>query len=68
MYRRDVIKKTGLAASGLLFSKYLNANNLFMYASLEDCVKSDFGADFKWRVTAASYQTEGAWNLDGKGE
>jgi beta-glucosidase len=31
-------------------------------------VKVDFGADFKWGVAAASYQTEGAWNLDGKGE
>jgi beta-glucosidase len=29
--------------------------------------KNDFGADFKWGVSAAAYQTEGAWNLDGKG-
>lgn len=30
--------------------------------------KEDFGPDFKWGVAAASYQTEGAWNTDGKGE
>jgi len=30
--------------------------------------KADFGPDFKWGVAAAAYQTEGAWNIDGKGE
>ena len=30
--------------------------------------KEDFGADFKWGVATASYQIEGAWNVDGKGE
>ncbi|MBK8882963.1 MAG: beta-glucosidase [Bacteroidales bacterium] len=41
-----------------------------MSASLPDGVidKSDFGRDFKWGVAAAAYQTEGAWNLDGKSE
>jgi beta-glucosidase len=68
MNRRDVIKKTGLAASGLLFSKYLNASDLFRFSSKENFVKTDFGVDFKWGVAAASYQTEGAWNLDGKSE
>ncbi|AII53582.1 GH1 family beta-glucosidase [Hymenobacter sp. APR13] len=29
--------------------------------------RADFGADFRWGVSAAAYQTEGAWNLDGKG-
>lgn len=33
-----------------------------------DFAKADFGSDFKWGVAAASYQTEGAWNTDGKGE
>jgi len=27
----------------------------------------DFGPDFTWGVATASYQIEGAWNLDGKG-
>ncbi len=30
--------------------------------------KSAFGNDFVWGVAMASFQNEGAWNLDGKGE
>ncbi|RYU81316.1 GH1 family beta-glucosidase [Hymenobacter persicinus] len=29
--------------------------------------RADFGPDFRWGVSAAAYQTEGAWNLHGKG-
>jgi beta-glucosidase len=29
--------------------------------------RADFGDAFHWGVSAAAYQTEGAWNLDGKG-
>ncbi|TGE16380.1 GH1 family beta-glucosidase [Hymenobacter elongatus] len=29
--------------------------------------RADFGPGFRWGVSAAAYQTEGAWNLDGKG-
>lgn len=29
--------------------------------------RADFGQGFHWGVSAAAYQTEGAWNLDGKG-
>ena len=29
--------------------------------------RADFGPDFRWGVSAAAYQTEGAWQLDGKG-
>ncbi|MCC2546311.1 beta-glucosidase [Hymenobacter sp. BT175] len=29
--------------------------------------RADFGPDFHWGVSAAAYQTEGAWNADGKG-
>jgi beta-glucosidase len=29
--------------------------------------RADFGVDFRWGVSAAAYQTEGAWNQDGKG-
>lgn len=28
----------------------------------------DFGENFLWGAAQASYQTEGAWNVDGKGE
>ncbi len=68
MKRRDWIVKTGIAGSGLFLNRYLAAAD--MSASLPDGVidKSDFGRDFKWGVAAAAYQTEGAWNLDGKSE
>ena len=29
--------------------------------------KNDFGDDFKWGVSSAAYQIEGAHNIDGKG-
>jgi beta-glucosidase len=28
----------------------------------------NFGRDFKWGVSSAAYQTEGGWDLDGKGK
>ena len=31
-----------------------------------DYTKADFGKNFKWGVATASYQIEGAWNIDGK--
>ena len=34
---------------------------------MDDLRRSDFGDDFTWGVAHASYQVEGAWNLDGKG-
>lgn len=30
-------------------------------------LREDFGTDFKWGVSTAAYQIEGAYNLDGKG-
>lgn len=30
--------------------------------------KADFGKDFAWGVATAAFQTEGAWEADGKGE
>ena len=68
MERREWLIKTGMAGSGLLLMNYLEAADRFGYMPLADFVKADFGPDFKWGVAASAYQTEGAWNLDGKGE
>ena len=34
---------------------------------MTELAKADFGDDFTWGVAHASYQVEGAWNVDGKG-
>jgi len=68
MKRRDWVRNTTIAGTGLLFSRYLAGSDLFRYVPAGDFLKTDFGTGFKWGVAAASYQTEGAWNLDGKSE
>jgi len=68
MKRRDWVKNTTIAGTGLLFSRYLSSSDLFRYMPAGDFLKADFGNGFKWGVAASSYQTEGAWNLDGKSE
>src|SRR4030042_7112313 len=68
MNRRNWLIKTGMAGTGLLFIKYLGTADCFGYMPVRDFVKADFGPDFKWGVAASSFQTEGAWNLDGKSE
>jgi beta-glucosidase/6-phospho-beta-glucosidase/beta-galactosidase len=68
MKRREWIRNTTIAGTGLLFSRYLSASGPFMYRPEGDLLKSDFGNGFKWGVASSSYQTEGAWNLDGKSE
>jgi beta-glucosidase len=67
MKRREWVRKTSMAGTGFLFSKYLKAG-LFRFPPEVEISKDDFGPGFKWGVAASSYQTEGAWNLDGKTE
>lgn len=62
MKRREWVRKTGIAGTGLLFSKYLGATDLSWYLPEREFVKTDFGPDFKWGVASSSYQTEGAWH------
>jgi len=68
MNRRNWLKTTSIAGTGLLFSKYLSAADFFKYNPRDNFVKADFGPGFLWGVAASSYQTEGAWNIDGKSE
>lgn len=67
MKRREWVRKTSMASTGFLFSRYLKAD-LFRFSLESGISKDDFGPGFKWGVAASSYQTEGAWNLDGKSE
>jgi len=66
MKRRDWIRNTSFAGTGLLLSRYLKASDLFGFTPAGDLLKTDFGTRFKWGMAASSYQTEGAWNFDGK--
>ena len=69
MNRRDWIIKSGLSGAGLLFlNNSLLACRLPTNPDTTYFTKADFGPDFKWGVAGASYQTEGAWNVDGKSE
>jgi beta-glucosidase len=68
MDRRKWIKTTGTATLGLMAAPYFNATSKIFAKDYQDFVKSDFGAEFKWGVAASAYQSEGAWNIDGKGE
>ena len=69
MDRREWIRKSGLAGASLLFlNNILRASDLSFSPDELKFVAADFGSDFKWGVAAASYQTEGAWNAEGKSE
>jgi beta-glucosidase len=44
------------------------AGNHELLEDIRPFSRVDFGNDFTWGVATAAFQTEGAWNLDGKGE
>jgi beta-glucosidase len=68
MNRRNWIKLSSLSAGGLVLSNKLLANQFINPLIANELNKAAFGNGFKWGVAAASYQIEGAWNIDGKGE
>ena len=68
MKRRDWIKINGLG----LTSFFLPANKALSFIANHQLntprfSSRDFGTDFLWGAACASYQVEGAWNIDGKG-
>ncbi len=58
------------------FIKYMSALGMMWRVNpllakdeaMKDFSKADFGDDFWWGIAISAYQSEGAWNLDGKGE
>lgn len=63
MDRSEFLKLCAIFGVGAALPK-----NIFANDSLKDIKRSDFGDDFVWGTATASYQVEGAWNIDGKGE
>jgi len=68
MNRREWLKRTGILGTGLILSNLVSAHTLLFTNRALDFVKEDFGKDFLWGVASSAYQSEGAWNLDNKGE
>lgn len=64
MDRRKFVK---LSAATIVSSYFANPQSLFSMSTNQELTKSAFGSDFKWGIAASAYQTEGAWNKDGKG-
>lgn len=63
MDRSEFLKLCAILGIGSALPK-----GLFSEEVLADIKRADFGDDFIWGVATASYQIEGAWNIDGKGE
>lgn len=74
MNRIDWMKWAGTAGVGIALERDINIERWEMSKKsisgkkTIDFGRADFGNDFKWGVASASFQTEGAWNTDGKGE
>jgi beta-glucosidase len=74
MNRREWIKRSGITGIGLLMASYIQPQNFIfgkegiIFPGSPGFTKADFGPDFKWGVAASAYQSEGAWNVDGKSE
>jgi beta-glucosidase len=68
MNRKEWLIKTGMAGGGLCLAGMFKGFSINPFPGAERFTKEDFGNSFKWGVAAASYQTEGAWDEDGKGE
>ncbi len=64
MTREEWLRITAALGAGAMLPKGLLAS----FLADEELRRSDFGKDFVWGTATASYQIEGAWNIDGKGE
>ena len=64
MTRENYLKLMATLSAGALLPKNLLAELL----TSDEIKRSDFGNNFVWGTATASYQIEGGWNEDGKGE
>ena len=64
MTRENYLKMMAILSAGTLLPKNLMAE----LVADPELKRSQFGKDFIWGVATASYQIEGGWNEDGKGE
>ena len=64
MNRSEFLKTLSAATIGMYLSPWL----VKAMQSDPELTKELFGDNFLWGVTTSAYQSEGAWNIDGKGE
>ena len=64
MDRRELLRLILMSSAAATVMPTTAFGNVLKYNPMS---KLDFGPDFKWGVATASYQIEGAHNLDGKG-
>lgn len=65
MTREEWLKTAAMLAAGVTLPQHVLSQFL---AAGDEIKRNDFGKDFVWGTATASYQIEGAWNEDGKGE
>lgn len=75
MHRRSFLSSSLAAAGAAVFGRRsLHADRSMAQQPIPGSVPSaaiaaaQFPSDFLWGMATASYQVEGAWNIDGKGE
>jgi beta-glucosidase len=71
MDRRKFVESAIMAAGGAVAASRGLAQSASVATgavAAEPIAKAQFPADFLWGMATSSYQVEGAWNVDGKGE
>lgn len=66
MNRSEFLKASTAGLTGLFISEWVSKAITSDNAAL--LTSKMFGENFKWGVTTSAFQSEGAWNADGKGE